>query len=193
MLKLAVTVGAALTMLLSAAPPSHGERAVLTDGRGDVWSPKGANGWERQGSVVNTDLRRTRLVHGTDSLKVKAKYRNLKRRVSDEIRFDLTVRNNQGELFDILVQTDWLFRSTTVSVWDALAYETVSCDAASGSASVVKETITFTVPRSCLGDPTWLKFFGHAESYAESRGLFVDDISTARPEAEAWGPRLSSG
>lgn len=192
MLKLAVTVGAALTMLLSTAPPSQGERAVITDGRGDVWSPNGANGWERQGSVVNTDVRRTRLIHGLDTLSVKVKYRNLKKRVSDEIDFELTVRNNQGEIFDILVVIDSLFRATSVTVWDAFAYEDVPCEGATGSASLARETISFTVPRSCLGDPKWVKVFGHAESYREGRGLFIDDISTSRPDAEAWGPRLSS-
>lgn len=192
MLKLAVTVGAVLTMLLSTAPPSHGEREVIVDARGDVWSPKGANGWERQGSVVNTDVRRTRLVHGLDSLSVKVKYRNLRKRVSDEIDFALTVRNNLGEVFDILVVIDSLFRATSVRVWNATAYEEVPCEQASGSASVARERISFTVPRSCLGDPKWVKVFGHAESYRESRGLFIDDISTSRPDAEAWGPRLSS-
>ena len=192
MLKLAVTVGAVLATLLSTAPPSHAEREVVIDGRGDVWSPKGANGWKRQGSVVNTDVRRTRLIHGLENLSVKVKYRNLKKRVSDEVDFELTVRNKQGEVFDVLVVVDSLFRATSVSVWNAIEYEEVPCEEAAGSASLARETISFTVPRSCLGSPKWVKVFGHAESYAESRGLFIDDISTSRPEAEAWGPRLSS-
>ena len=62
-----------------------------------------------------------------------------------------------------------------------------------GSANLGSATITFSIPRSCLGDPAWVRYQLEAESYAESRGLFVDDSRSARPEPKTWSRRLASG
>ena len=185
-----------VVLALFGATPAFAERATVPDATGDVWSPEGPRGWTHEGSVVNADLRRTVFVLTRDRLKVTASYVNLKKKASDEINIDLRVRTDDGRLIQVHVSEDWLFRYTFVALVDQETAELVECEGATGSANPGNDVLTFEVPRSCLGDPAWIRFQGNANSFSESSapyGLFRDDIRTARPPTQRWSHRLDAG
>jgi hypothetical protein len=178
---------------LFGATPAFAGRATVPDATGDVWSPEGPRGWTHEGSVVNADLRRTVFELSEGRLTVTATYVNLKKKASDEINLDLLVRTDDGRLIQIHVSEDWLFRDTFVALVDQETADVVECDGATGSASPASDVLTFAVPRSCLGDPAWIRFQGNASSFSESSapyGLFRDDIRSDRPPTQRWSHRL---
>jgi hypothetical protein len=190
-----VVLVTALAALLGTGP-AFAERATVNDATGDVWSPEGPRGWTHEGSVVNTDLRRTVFDFSQSQLSVTATYVNLKKNASDEINLDLLLRTDTGRLITVAVSTDWQFQSTSVALGDRDTAEVIDCEGATGSASAGSDVLRFAIPRSCLGDPAWIRFQGNANSFSESSapyGLFRDDIRTARPPTQRWSHRLDAG
>jgi hypothetical protein len=183
----------ATAVLLLLAGPAHAERSLVRDGTGDVWSPEGARSWTHEGSVVNTDLTKTVVDHRAGAVAVTASYVELRRRVSDEISLDFTLRTSERRVFSIYVQEDWLFRGTYVPVLDVETQELIDCPGATGSSSIARRTITFTVPRRCLGNPAWVRYQFQAESYSEGGGLYVDDARGRGPEPKVWSRKLYAG
>lgn len=183
----------AVLLILAAPAPAHAERSLVRDGTGDVWSPKGARSWTHEGSVVNSDLTKTVVDHRAGAVVVTANYSKLRKRVSDEIDLDFALRTSKRRLFSIYVQEDWLFRDTYVPVVDVETQALIDCPGATGSSSITRRTITFTVPRSCLGNPAWIRYQLQAESYTEGDGLFVDDARSRGAEPRIWSRRLHVG
>jgi hypothetical protein len=194
-LALVLATSAALAVATATA---HAERVVLQDDSGDVWSPDGPNDFTAEGSVANTDLLRTWVRHQDRSVVVKARYVDLKKRVSDEIEFHAYLRTDRPRLYEVSAQVDWLGRETSYRLVRYSTGKVLDCGGLTGRTRFGVNTLRITVPRACLGNPRWVRFQGKAESYAEEDGLFIDDAQVAGPKsqyatAKPWTLRLAHG
>ena len=182
---------AGLASLVVAAGPAMAERVEIKDDVRDVWSPEGAHDWTHEGSVRNTDLVGTTVAHTSDTVVVRADYRNLIKDVPDEISLTVFVRTSRQATIQVLVFVDNLGRY--VSVHLSRAGVEVTCDDAVGHADFRADVVRVTVPRSCLGNPEWIRYRALAESYREALGLFRDSALARGPRLGDPTPRIERG
>jgi hypothetical protein len=186
-----------LTSLLAAllsvlvAPSAKADDTVVRDSAGDNWSPGGGQGgYTSEGSVPNTDLRRTRLLHQRRLVILELKYVDLKRRVSDEINVEMQLRTDSHALYTVSASVDWLGRSTLYGLAKGRDQIQQNCDSLGGTTSFPHNRLRIRIGRECLGHPRWVRFRGKAESYKESTGLFLDSATDDGPEPQEWSLRV---
>lgn len=186
----------AAVVVAAAVVPSHADRASRTDQAGDVWLEEGIEGEEQlseAGSVVNTDIIRTGVRHTDRSVNVTTKFVKLKKKVSEEIELRIYLRTNLSHVYGVLVH---------VNTWDDYSYYElfrfgeagfIRCDL-SGSTQFDTEVLKVRVPRSCIGNPKWVRYQSRATSYVEDVGMYSDSaMGLGSGEPKAWSKRLYRG
>jgi hypothetical protein len=172
--------------------PAHAARVATTDDTADVWSPEGSD-YVNAGSVANTDLRRTSLSHREHRIVGRARYEALTKHVTHEIRLTTQVKTSAGRVYDVIVAVDPSGDGEAIYLFRRWRDNPVECDSARGIAAWSEETISFSVPRACLGSPRWVKYRGVARSYKEEDGLFLDMANHSGPSKNPWSPRVKKG
>lgn len=175
------------------AAPASAERVAFRDVSGDVFSPDGPRDWTTEGSVVNTDVRRTSLAHTDDVVALTVRYADLRKRATEAIEFSAYLRTDDRHGYEAIVHVDWLGRGASVILIDEVTQDRVECDGLAGKADFATDVVRAAVPRSCLGDPAWLRYAGAAESYRESDGSFVDSALSSTPDHDVWSTRVRTG
>lgn len=188
-------LSAASAVLVAASfAPAHAARVVTDDETSDVWSPNYPNGFTHEGSVPNTDLKSMVVRHRTRTVVVEAEYKNLKKRVSNEIRFEVYFRTNERRRYGLVASIDSNGRGTSYYLWRGINQIPIDCqEAVSGHTSFAHDRLTVKIPRVCLGAPRWVRYQALAESYEESTGLFLDNATGPGPRLKTWSKRVRRG
>lgn len=189
----AVLILAGLLWAAPALAPASGERDATVDETYDVWSPEGFNGFTPEGSVVNTDLRRTVVIHSPHTVVLEATYRRFRTGVSDEIRFTVYLRTSDRRRFAVHVFVDWDGRYTSASIWRGINELPLECSGLRARADFEANTLRVKIPRGCIRRPRWIRYQALAESYVEDENLWRDNALGPGPRLKTWSERIASG
>jgi hypothetical protein len=184
MRSLSVLVTTAL--LLLSPSTARADETTVNDAAADVYGsvPEGFEQVEPVGTHVNTDLRRTLVDHRAHALVASVRYDDLAKRASTYITYQ-TYLNLPSSLDDISLRVDIKpsLRRATVRVLDT--FGDVACPGARATVKPARDKLKVRVPRSCLGDPSWIRYRGDAESWDEAGRFYVDYDNTTGSQAEA--------
>jgi len=172
MKKIALAAGvlAAASLALGAAPASA-DTITHTDAAHDVQRFDGDT-QTTVPAVTEGDVRRVTVAHTSGRLVVKLKYAELSR----TRWFGVTlVRTSSGKLFEVdLVASKNLGWQGKLTVAAGNGSE-IACSGADRKVDYAVNTVRISVPRSCLGDPRWVKVgVAHVRFVSQSR-IFGDD------------------
>lgn len=180
--------------VVAVAGPASADSATIKDPKGDVYLSKDSapSGYVPAGSVVNSDLLRTRVKHGATAVRLTIRYQNLVKNRSKFISYDAELRVPGGGVYHGLVVVDPSLSSGYVNVTDA-DYD-VDEDCISGRVQVRPDEarVLVRIPRACLGDPTWVRFGGTALSIAKGKKQ-KSYLDNALPSGGAVTERLFVG
>lgn len=186
----AIVALAAITAVTALAAPANAEREVLRDTTSDVWSPEGPGAFSEEGSVVNTDIKRTTIRHQDRFIVVKVRYVELKKRASDEVTFYGYLRTDRRRTYEVVIEADWLGRGADYILRKYSTGTPVDCDRIHGRTRFGVEVLRVSIPRSCLGKPRWVRFRGAGESYKEDEGRFLDSAIGSGARLKVWSQRI---
>jgi hypothetical protein len=182
---LAVTAIAAVS-----AAPAGASHTTVRDATSDVYSRAGLFDYNHEGSVLNTDLRSTKLRYRDGLLSVTATYVQLSKRGSTENDFSAILATKE-HTYLVAAVADYELENTHVDVGylESGTVGPIECSGAVGSASSRDDTISFSVPASCLGDAPWVRFKGGSASYS-GRCSCLDNAMGANPRLQRFTGRL---
>jgi len=168
----------ACALILAVPGVASADQTKINDPKGDVYrvAEDGTQGDVKQGSVPNTDILRTVVRHGKRAVSVTVKYVDLKKNASAFISYDAELRVPHQGVFHALVVVDPSLKSAYVNLTDG-HYVSVECPQATAKVHPDEGRVLSRVPRSCLGNPKWLRFGASALSLsrATAKKSYVDN------------------
>lgn len=188
-----LTVVAGACAVLGPAGAASAATLALHDPSGDVWSQDmSGSGYVAAGSKVNTDLVRTSFRHGPRNLVVTNKYVDL-RRVGGGFFYSFRLRTNEHV-------RRFAFISAGPQQWrghlDLIRPngDPSGCDGATKQIDYDLDTITVTVPRSCVSNPRWVQFTAEADSFSrDGSSLYTDNPHNDQAQYRGWTTRIRQG
>lgn len=162
---------AAATLVLAAAGTAQAATVRVDDAQGDVW--KGTFGshrahWDEAGSALNADIDKTDIDHGVDTLTLTTTFKRLeKKKAFFQAFYD--IRTDAGNEYGAMTYAGPHMWAGGHDVFDMSGVARpmtalrgtpppdVFCPEATHDISYADDTVTVTIPRSCLGDPSWVK------------------------------------
>jgi len=194
---------ALVTTVLSASMMSAGVASAasvaVADGRGDVW----ASTWDDQtesetiepaNSGLNVDVVRTVVKHTAQRLVITARYDELRK---SENRFALyaKVRTNEGVKREVGVET--------FSRWGGTPFfgkpngDEVRCKGLSHAIDYATNTVSVSVPRTCLSGPRWVQAATGALGFPDVAGSMTTYLDNGHDdsadEPNTWTARVRRG
>ena len=158
-----VLLAAALTLPLSAlniptvvsAASAPVSRVVLDDPTGDVWAiGEGENAEPvSAGDVPTADVVRAVVRHGRRNVLVRMTFTNLRRVEPQDYSAMIVSRRRFGAVFVSAGPRRWKGRHQLVNG----NFATVKCPGLTHSIDYDTEQVTMSVPRGCLGRPSWVR------------------------------------
>jgi hypothetical protein len=175
----AATALAVSVVSVAVAAPASADQLKIKDPKGDVYkvAQDGTQGDVPQGEVPNTDISRTVVRHGAGAVGFTVRYVNLKKNASAFISYDAEIRVPHQGTFHALVTIDPSIKSAGINLTDA-HYESIDCAHAVAVVHEDEGRLIARVPRSCLGDPEWIRFGASALSLtrAGAKKALVDNV-----------------
>ncbi len=160
-------VGALGALVLAGSAPAVADTDRVTDARGDTATEDGRNPGQRTADILRFDSH-----HGEDRVAFRflmadvdpraTLYATAVVRTSDGRRFQAQV----GKLVDEPRRFLWISRGSGRSI---------RCPDADASVRPATRTVWISVPRSCLGEPRWVRTGGLVESRPPQGSVFTDD------------------
>jgi hypothetical protein len=188
MLRTALSATAlATTAVIAAAVPAHAAKLVLTDPAGDVWG--GTEAPAQIGTRVNGDLVKTTVTHTARKVLVKAKYTDLAKN-QDMLHFAYLVRTNEN-VKRIAAVTAWPGKRKGISEFSRPRGK-AACNGMTHAIDYVADTVTISVPRTCLSNPRWVQI--QAAGGTVNGDLYtIDDAQSTDAEPHAWSAKVRRG
>jgi len=170
MKKIALAAGVLASLALAA--PASADTITHTDTAHDVVKFDGSNQTDAP-TVKEGDVRRVTVAHTSGRVVVRLKYAELSR-VNRWLAV-AEVRTSSGKAFEVdLTASSGIGWQGKLTVSHA-AGGTVACAGADRKVDYALNTVRFSVPRGCLGDPRWVKVgVGHVRFVSSSK-IFGDD------------------
>lgn len=184
-----------LAAVLLPASPATAATLAYGDPTGDVWRSTFDVESEQEtiepaGSPVNADLVRTTVRHTATKVVLKGRYADLQK-AENRYLFGVELRTDEGLKREIGVET--LSRPG----WGGTPYfakrdgET-PCRGLGHSIDYATETVTVTVPRTCLSKPRWVQVRSMSVAFEEGGEVFSAFVDSGHDET-ADEPREWSG
>jgi len=169
-------IAAAATLVLAPAV-AHADTDVHTDFTGDVVSTSFSSNteeWTPEPTRTEGDIVSTRVSHLDRKVRIKIKLAALSR-TGRGWDFYYVLRTNIGKRYLDLDATRgrWAGKPRLTNAND----KTVSCTGLSRSIDYVNDAVLVVIPRSCLGNPRWVRV-GIGSIGLGSTKVFVDDART---------------
>lgn len=185
-------LAATCALSIAVAGPAAADQTTVKDAKGDVFKvgDDATEGDQPQGSVVNTDIRRSVVTHGKGSVLIRVTYDRLKKNRSEFIQYDAELRTPRSGVFHVLVVVDPTLKSATVTVTDG-HYEGLTCRRTRGIVHPDEGRLLAKVPRACLGTPKWVRFT--ASALSEQQGVNKSYVDNALASGVALTERLYAG
>jgi len=162
----------------------------MDDGTGDVWSQAMARGLTepQPGERVNADLVSTKADHTSNKVVATAKYTDLVRN-TDSFQYAMLLKTDEHKKF-------WIYAGASPDDRNGSMYlgrtngNEVTCGDKDFAVSYAKDKISFSIPRSCLGKPSWVKYESAGIVYDESNNYFIDDAASDQAQPSQWSAKL---
>jgi len=181
----------ATTAVIAASVPAHAAKLVLTDPAGDVWAQ--AETSTQIGTRVNGDLVKTVVNHTAKRVVVKAKYTDL-RKTADTFGFIYYLRTNEGVRRGVDVLAGPGHRRGVSELTKGRADKKVACAGLTHAVDYTANTVTLSVPRSCLSNPRWVQVQPGAVTLSSSDFAFtIDDAQSTSSEPHTWSAKVRRG
>ncbi len=203
----ACVAGLVAGLVLAAPMSAHAKSVTLDDGTGDVWTQvvdeeSGDLVWV-QDPVDNADLTRTVVKHTKKAISITASYVSLVKDSDFNPGYSSWFKLDDG-------REGWL----AVDAWEGKAYtwltvqkepggkwdKRLECPDLAAKWHWATDTFTASIPRSCFGDPKWLRFHGAAwrepVDYQNDDRAWTDNAHNDEPETSPWKPytgRIKAG
>jgi hypothetical protein len=200
---------AASTVAALTAAPALAQSRSLDDGTGDVWSAGVASGprqtqvvervaaaargvtQAQPGERVNGDLVSTKVNHTVKAVRATATYDRLVRN-TDSFQYVMALKRQDGKEFWVYAGATPDDRNGSITLSKANG-DKVKCGGKEHEVSYAKDQITFSIPRSCLGKPRWVKYESAAIVYDAANNYFIDDAASDQSTPSEWSARLHKG
>lgn len=183
---------AAATIVLAGAGAAHAATTRVDDAQGDVW--KGTFGphrihWDAAGSSLNGDIDAADIDHGVEDLTLTTTFKRL---AKEKVAFQpyWLIRTDAGTEYGTYAYAGphmWRGQHEFFNTSDSSARPIHAlrgdlppaegtCDTMTHRIDYAEDTVTVTIPRTCLGDPAWVKVKSVAVSSRNgSDALWVDN------------------
>jgi hypothetical protein len=193
----AAVIGAFLvSAALAATPPAVAgdeplTKVVLRDGTGDVWRMTlGSADKVRRPAA---DVKRAVVRHVPATVRVRMRFADLRRAGSQS--YQVTYRTPGGGYYLAVLESLPGARSGRSSLWGMESERRLRCPELRHRIDYARDLVALSVPRSCLGDPSWVRvnmtnLLAPLEDPTGDGRIFVDNPHNHRPWSEAFTPRL---
>ena len=189
----ACVAGAAL---LLAAAPASAARLATADDSGDVYS-KGQDGvFTEIGTRTNTDVVGSAVRHTDRRVRASARYTDLAR-TGDRVVLPVRLHASTGRTYLLRVTAGPDDRDGTATLrrYTGTGAQTVgvACSGIEHSVSYDDDLIGVSVPRGCLGNPTWVRYGGTARTVDAEGTVFTDALLSGDPVNDLYSARIRRG
>ena len=189
---------AAITVLVPVATPwpASAARILTADSTGDVWSRSADGVLSEAGSRISTDV-------------VASAVRNTDRRVHASVRYDDLAATSDRVVTPVRIQAStgrtYLLRVTAgpgdrdgtgrLVRYTGRGAETVrvACEGLRHSVSYAEDLVAVSVPRRCLGKPTWVRYGGTVRTVDQEGTVFTDALLSRDPVNDLYSARIPRG
>lgn len=186
------------------ATAATAQSATITDGTGDVWEntydpTTQSDVWSLVDSAYNTDVVSTVITHGARRVNVKMTYNDLDKAADVNISAVVNMRFDQGARRSAFVDVwpgDWQ-GSSTVFKQNPTGGAPVTCGGLTHAVDYTANTVSMSIPRTCLGSPTWIQANVLSRSTAgldqDVQRNLLDNGQQAGHTELGWSGRLRRG
>lgn len=203
----AAACAAALTFGIAALPAAaHADAGAVDDGTGDVWTQQydpetDEMTWVLVEGTDNVDLTRTVVKHTNKRIAVTATFADLVKDSEYAAGYSLRMVLNDGRKawFSINEDGDEPWTWLTVQFKAGGAYDKhLECPGVRAAFDWDADIVTGSFPRSCFGDPKWLKFHGDAVTDTSGDNVWLwDNAHNGDPvdwnDLKPWSSRIKAG
>lgn len=181
------------------------QSATITDGTGDVWEntydpATQTDVWSLVESAYNTDVVSTVIKHGARRVDVTMTYNDLDKAPDVTISAVVTMRFDQGARRSAFVDVwpgDWQGSAMVFKQNASTGGGPVTCGGLTHAVDYTANTVSMSIPRTCLGSPTWIQANVLSRSTAAldqdvQRNLFDNGQQAGHSEL-GWSGRLRRG
>ncbi len=204
----ALVAAGVTTLLLTTAGPALADREIITDPSRDALLTHSItpNKTQLDPTMKSIDIRRTRINHGKEKVRVRIDVRDLRR--SDHFvnyALDLKSRSADGhtDAFRVVLEKGrGRNAKVTFDVITERSGLSSKCSATDYRVRPFVNRVEFSVARSCLGNPSWVRgrvtataTAGHFDGISDVGHMdtWIDDARRAKRVGSGYGPRLISG
>ncbi len=188
------TACVAATVLLLAAAPASAARLRTSDAAGDVWVRGDDGVFAEAGSIADVDVLGSAVRHTSTHVHGSARYATLER---GEGRFVLPVRlrTSAGRYYEVrIVATPDSSGGTLVLRRGTPSGPVrVACSGTDHLIDYDEEITAFSVPRRCLGNPSWVRYGGVARLVDGDGTVYTDALLSGDPVNDLWSTRIPRG
>jgi hypothetical protein len=188
------SVAAAVVAAALVTPAAQAATVTVDDARGDVWRVTADDLAPLGETRVNADLVRARVTHGPRLVRAKLTFDELARNRDLRVA-QLRLRTPNGRTYDATWSSMQGQPRGAVSFARSRGMDEISCRGLAFDVDYAKETVSFEIPRSCLGRPRWVraKAMGMASPKGEFEEIYGDVAGTERLLAREWSKRVRIG
>ena len=210
-----VTTAAALAaaLVMASGATAHAQTANVNDRSGDVWraTHDEADPYVAVNSPLNADIDRTRVQHGTRDLVLTTTYQRLARRdhavfpiwtirTGDDTRYSAAVLAGPGDwpgqAFFFTSSTPPLLLRTPAlgeGLGEGGGEGEGECPGMTHDIDYGADTITISVPRTCLGEPERVRVRSTAQASSEDDESWYDNGHNRGHSQKGWTRLLHAG
>lgn len=178
----AAVIGSLAAVALAAAP-AQAQQSSTRDAARDVTVFRGEGGTTTRAVIKNGDIRRTTIAHKAGKVTLRVSFRDLAKKGNGLLQYtDIRTPTSRYDLSVFAGPGNW-----------AGAHPS-SCAGAAHKINYRTNVFTYAIPRSCLGDPRWVRV-GFATATYEGDNQRVDDARRKGIDDNgiALTPRLTRG
>lgn len=174
------------------------DSATVKDSSKDTWESTfdyetHTHVFEKAGSVANVDVEKSTVKH-------------TKKRVEIAVRFVALKKSGAQPTFyatlDVGNDTTWMLGAYTDENWEAQPFlsthtpmrATTECEGLKAAADFADDVLVFSAPRSCIGNPEWVRYHGVSSGY-ESTGdsehrSYLDNAHNKTHNDKGWTDKV---
>jgi hypothetical protein len=149
---------------------------------GDVFHYRQGTAVADEGRSTDIDLIDHRVRHHSKTVKIESVYADLRKpRGSEEISMFTSLLTRDGE-YDVTVSATREDPKGVVGMYTSGPFGTdvVDCAGLQGRFDYDTDTVSISVPRSCLGKPAWIRYFSEAALALHNGKVTYYDIAGRR-------------
>ena len=201
----AAVAAVAAAAVIAPAGAASAKAVAIDDAVSDVWKltfeKGGGTSYDAVDSVVNADADKSVVSHTDKRISLKVTYKSLKKNQTypfiETLLKDDT--GNEWYLYAYVYQGEngWLTDGFAGENHVISRGEAPACEGIKSDLDLADDFITVSAPRSCFGDPTWVK--AHVSAYASkytdttSVNYYDNGHVQGHDESKGWTDRIKKG